>query len=61
LAAQLSTIITDPMINEMTAAGGVILIGLAISNLLEIKPIRMGNFLPALVVAPLIVWVLSLI
>lgn len=56
LAGSLSAIITDPMMNEMTATGGVILFGLAISNLLEIKKIRVGNFLPALVVAPLIVW-----
>ena len=48
------------MMNEMTAAGGIMLLGIAISSLLEIKPIRVGNFLPALVIAPLIVWVLSL-
>jgi len=60
LAGQLSVLVTDPMMNEMTATGGVILLGLAISNLLDIKKIRVGNFLPALVVAPLIVWVLSL-
>ena len=60
LAGQLSAIVTGPMMNEMTATGGVILLGLAISNLLDIKKIRVGNFLPALLVAPLIVWVLSL-
>lgn len=60
LASQLSTIVTDPMMNEMTATGGVILCGLAISNLLEIKKIRVGNFLPALLFAPLIVWIISL-
>jgi len=60
LAGQLSAIITDPMMNEMTATGGVILVGLAVSSLLEIKKIRVGNFLPALAVAPLIVWVVSL-
>jgi uncharacterized membrane protein YqgA involved in biofilm formation len=60
LASQLSTIVTDPMMNEMTATGGVLLLGLGISNLLEIKKIRVGNFLPALVFAPLIVWVISL-
>lgn len=59
LAAQLNAVITPPMMNEMTAAGGVILIGLAISSLLEIKRIRVGNFLPALAIAPLIVWVLA--
>jgi uncharacterized membrane protein YqgA involved in biofilm formation len=61
LAAQLNAIVTEPMMNEMTAAGGVILIGLAVSSLLEIKKIRVGNFLPALAIAPLIVWVLDLI
>ena len=60
LANQLNAIVTDPMMAEMTATGGVILMGVAINNLLEIKKIRVGNFLPALAVAPLIVWVLSL-
>lgn len=60
LAGQLSAVVTDPMMAEMTATGGVILMGLALSSLLEIKPIRVGNFLPALAVAPLIVWMISL-
>ena len=60
LAGQLSAVVTDPMMAEMTATGGVILMGLALSSLLEIKPIRVGNFLPALAVAPLIVWMVSL-
>ncbi|RME91024.1 MAG: DUF554 domain-containing protein [Anaerolineae bacterium] len=59
LAAQLSALVTEPMMTEMTAAGGVILMGLAISSLLEIKPLRVGNFLPALAVAPSIVWLLT--
>ena len=61
LAGQLSAIVTDPMMAEMTATGGVILMGVALSSLLEIKKIRVGNFLPALAVAPLIVWILSFI
>lgn len=60
LAAQLNQIVNPAMMNEMTAAGGVMLLGLAISSLLEIKPIRVGNFLPALVIAPLIVAILAL-
>jgi len=59
LAAQAQAVITIPMMNEMTAVGGVLLVGLAISSLLEIKPIRVGNFLPALVLAPLIVAILA--
>jgi uncharacterized membrane protein YqgA involved in biofilm formation len=61
LAVQLNALVTAPMLNEMTAAGGVILMGLALSSLLEIKKIRVGNFLPALAVAPLIVWILNLL
>jgi uncharacterized protein len=60
LAGQFNAIVTPAMMNEMTATGGVILLGLAISRLLELKQIRVGNFLPALAVAPLIVWILSL-
>ena len=60
LAAQLNSIVTPSMMNELTATGGVILIGLALSSLLEIKKIRVGNMLPGLLIAPLIVWVMSL-
>jgi uncharacterized protein len=60
LAGQLDAIVTPSMMNELTATGGVILLGLAISNLLEIKKIRVGNMLPALAIAPLIVWIVSL-
>jgi uncharacterized membrane protein YqgA involved in biofilm formation len=45
---------TTPMINEMTAVGGLLLIGLSLT-LLDIKKPRMANFLPALVIAPLLV------
>lgn len=58
LAVQLQGIMTPEMIAEMTATGGLLLTGLAISSLLEIKPIRVGNFLPSLVVSPLIVFIL---
>jgi uncharacterized protein len=45
---------TSPMINEMTAVGGILLIGLSLV-LLDVKKPRVANFLPALLVAPLIV------
>jgi hypothetical protein len=50
--------LTDPIIAEMTATGGVLMLGLGL-GLLEIKRIRAGNLLPALLVAPLIVAVLA--
>jgi uncharacterized protein len=60
LAAQLNALVTKPMMAELSATGGVLLLGIAISNLLEIKKIRVGNILPALVIAPVIVWIISL-
>jgi hypothetical protein len=51
----------DPRVLEMTATGGVLLMGLAVSSLLEIKKMRVGNFLPALFIAPFLVWLLSLL
>jgi len=59
LAAQLNALVTPSMMNELTATGGVILLGLAMSSLLEIKKMRVGNMLPGLLIAPLIVWVVS--
>lgn len=45
---------TDPMVAEMTATGGMLLIGLALI-LMDIKRPRVANLLPALLIAPLIV------
>jgi hypothetical protein len=39
----------------MNATGGVLLLAIALSSLLEIKKLRTGNFLPALAIAPLMV------
>lgn len=61
MAAQLDALVTASMMNELTATGGILLIGIGISNLLEIKKIRAGNMLPALLIAPVIVWVLRLL
>ena len=61
LASQLNAIVNTSMMNEMTATGGVLLMGIGISSLLELKRIRVGNFLPALAIAPIIVYALSLI
>ena len=42
------------MIGEMSATGGVLVLGLGL-GLLELKAIRVANFLPALVIAPAVV------
>jgi len=59
-AAQFEAIITKAMIGELSGAGGVILVAIAISSLLEIRQIRSGNMLPALIIAPALVALLDL-
>jgi len=49
---------SQAMITEMTAAGGVIIVGIGLI-LLDIKRIRVGSFLPAIFIAPLVVYMLT--
>ncbi|MFN2138533.1 MAG: DUF554 domain-containing protein [Candidatus Promineifilaceae bacterium] len=52
LLARMSTsVFTEPMIVEMTATGGVVLLAIGL-RLLDIKQIRAANLLPAIFVAP---------
>ena len=57
-ALSLKPWLTEPVIDELSAAGGITLIGLGL-NLLEITKLRVMNLLPALAVAVLISWMLS--
>lgn len=50
----LTDVMDGPTILAITAAGGLILLGVGL-RLLELKPVRVANFLPALVLAPLFV------
>ncbi|HMN11284.1 MAG TPA: DUF554 domain-containing protein [Bellilinea sp.] len=59
LASSVSAYLTEPMILELTATGGVLLLSLAFSTLLGIKKIRTGNLLPALILAPILVLIFS--
>lgn len=59
LAAQADSILTGPMITEMTAVGGVLIIGIAVGSLLELREVRVANYLPALVIAPGVVAALT--
>lgn len=52
-AAPLQRVLTDPMINEMTAVGGLMIVGIGLM-LMEIKRLPLANFLPALAIAPLL-------
>jgi uncharacterized membrane protein YqgA involved in biofilm formation len=47
-------------LDAMTSTGGVLIIGIAL-RLLDLKDVKVGNFLPALVLAPLLVGLVSLL
>jgi uncharacterized protein len=47
-------------LDALTSAGGVLLIGIAL-KLLALKDVKVGNFLPALVIAPALVGLVSLL
>ena len=47
-------LLTEAMITELTATGGVVMLGIGLL-MLEVKRIKVANFLPALVMAPLLV------
>jgi uncharacterized protein len=49
-AWSLGRVLADSVVNEITAAGGLVLIGLGLT-ILEIKPLKVLNLLPALVIA----------
>lgn len=50
---------TTPWVVEMTATGGVLIMGIALV-LLDLKPVRVGNLLPAIFIAPVIVFLLTM-
>jgi hypothetical protein len=54
LAGGARQLLTDPVVQEMTAAGGVLILGIGL-RLLEIKRLPVGNLLPSLAVAPILV------
>ncbi len=57
-ASGLDGVLTDPMIDALASAGGVLLLGIAL-RLLNLKDVRVANMLPALVLAPLLLWLFA--
>ena len=47
-------LLTDPMIREMSAAGGLLIVGVGL-RLLKLRDVAVADYLPAIVVAPVIV------
>jgi hypothetical protein len=53
-AGTLDGLLTDPMLDALGAAGGILLLGISL-RLLDLKQVRVANMLPAVVLAPLFV------
>ena len=58
-AGLVKTLLSEPMIAEMTATGGTLILAIGL-NLLDLTAIRVANFLPALAIAPTLVVVVQL-
>lgn len=62
-AKYINLLVSEDLLNaiilEVTATGGIMVIAIAI-NILEVKKIRVGNFLPAILIAPLGVIIVEL-
>lgn len=54
LGSAISPILGDPGITELAAAGGVMIVMISF-NLLQIKKIKTANFLPSLILAPILI------
>jgi hypothetical protein len=57
-ASSLHAILTDRMLRETTSTGGILIVAIGL-RLLEVARLRVGNFLPALIIAPLAVAVFA--
>jgi hypothetical protein len=60
LASQSQTFFTPLMIQELTSVGGVIVMGIGV-NILGLKKVRVGNFIPALFIIVIILYFKALI
>jgi uncharacterized membrane protein YqgA involved in biofilm formation len=60
LAGQMDFLTTSLYLNDFTSVGGIIIFGIGI-KLLGLKPIKNGNFLPALVLVLLFTFIIEII
>jgi uncharacterized membrane protein YqgA involved in biofilm formation len=58
-AGLLEDVLVGEALAVLTSAGGITIIGIAL-KLLDVKDVKVGNFLPALVIAPALVGLVSL-
>ncbi|NLJ80690.1 MAG: DUF554 domain-containing protein [Firmicutes bacterium] len=55
LAALVAPILSQPVLEELTATGGILILGIAL-NMLKLTKIALGNLLPAIALSVLIAW-----
>ena len=53
-ASALAGLLSDPQLREMNAVGGLLILGVGL-KLLAIRDVKVADFLPAILVAPLLV------
>jgi len=58
-ASLVKALLTEPMVAEMTATGGTLILAIGL-NLLDVTAIRVANFLPGLLIAPVVVALVQL-
>jgi uncharacterized membrane protein YqgA involved in biofilm formation len=58
LAGYVDRFLTAAMVTEMTAVGGVLILGIGL-RILEVRQVRIGSFLPAVFFAPVLVAVVA--
>lgn len=56
LASSIQNVLTDIIINEITAVGGILLLGLGIT-LLDIKKIKVINMIPSIIIAGILTYI----
>ncbi len=59
MAGNAQAVMTDSMIAEMSATGGIMLGAIALSSMMNIKKIRVSSMIPALVITPILVWLVA--
>lgn len=57
-ASFLAPVLSEIVITELSAVGGVMIVGIGI-NILELKKLPVVNMLPALLLSPLLVWLFA--
>lgn len=51
-------LLSDPVLNNITALGGVLIAGLGL-NILRLTHIRVANFLPGIILIPFVMWLFN--